>query len=340
MRGEAAYGADAGSTGVRWAFSDGEGNVRVAEAVTRGPVVATLRADECLFRVIELPRLGAREVVASIRWELQRILPFPVEEGVFDFAPLPESGGGRAVAENAEGMELPRQRYAVSGSRLEVVDQRLAALEHLGIRPAALEPEWVTLWRLALDFQAEGLACGVVDLGESGSRLMVVDPSGVPFAFHRLQVGGRALTQALASAIGAPPEEAERLKTTEFAHDLGPLAASTALSELATDLARALRRVQQELRSVPVEIWAAGGGALWPALRAVLSEALSLEMQVPGTPEAVERSPVGALDPRWALAGELARWYVARRAGLRRGLAAQGSRGEGGTAPKGGSPNR
>lgn len=277
--------------------------------MARGPVVATLPAEECVFRLIELPslQLGGREAIASLRWELQRILPFPVDEGVFDFVSLADGRTGDPAGDGPS-----RLRYAVSGARLEAVDARMAALRQLGVRPAVLEPEWVTLWRIALELRPPGAASGVLDLGESGSRLMVVDPDGVPFAFHRSRVGGRLLTEELASAIGVAPAEAENLKISEFAEDLGPLATGAALGELAGDLVRALRRVQQEFSSGPVEMWAVGGGALWPALRTALSEALALELRRPGTPEAAARSPVGALDPRWVLAGELARWYAAR----------------------------
>lgn len=249
-----------------------------------------------------------------MRWELQRILPFPVEEGIFDYAPLPDSSVMQPDAGMTGSGEAARRRYAVSGGLGEAVDRRMAMLRQMGIRPAALEPEWVTLWRLATDLHAgDGVPCGVVDLGAGGTRLFVVDAAGVPVAFHRSPVGGRVLDQELASMLGTSTEEAERLKTTEFAADLGPLASSRALGELAGDLARALRRVQQEVGSVTVELWAVGGGALWPALREVLTEALGLQLLLPGTSEAAARSPVGALDPRWVLAGELARWHFVRR---------------------------
>ncbi|HEY8416196.1 MAG TPA: pilus assembly protein PilM, partial [Thermaerobacter sp.] len=284
----------------------------------RGLLVASLPAEESVFRIVELPVLRPREVPAALRWELQRILPFSVDEGVFDYAELPSGPPGAAGPGPGGEGDLPRRRYAVSGGLEEAVQRRLARLRELGIRPTVLEPEWVTLWRLATDLAGDEAAlCGVVDLGAAGTRLVLVDAAGVPVVFHRSPVGGRALDRELASALGTTPEEAEQLKFTELASDLGPLSASTALAELAGDLARALRRAQREVPLGAMEVWAVGGGALWPALRAALVGALDLELRVPGSSDVPTRSPLAALDPRWVLAGALARWYLARTAARR-----------------------
>lgn len=318
------FGVDVGTTGTRWASCDESGSVQVLPQPARGPVVASLPAEESVVRIVELPVLRPREVPAALRWELQRVLPFSVEDAVFDYAELPAhppgAGGRPGPGDPLPGGEgtLPRRRYAVSGGLEEAVRRRLARLHQLGIRPAVLEPEWVTLWRLAVELGAgEAALCGVVDLGAAGTRLALVDAAGVPVVFHRSPVGGRALDRELASALGTTPEEAEKLKLTELASDLGPLSSSAALGELAGDLARALRRAQREVPSGAVEVWAVGGGALWPALRGALAEALDLELRVPGSPGVPARSPLAAQDPRWALAGALARWHLAR--GARRG---------------------
>ncbi|HEY8415150.1 MAG TPA: hypothetical protein VIK99_05195 [Thermaerobacter sp.] len=284
--------------------------------------MASLPTEESIVRIVELPVLRSREVPAALRWELQRVLPFSVDDAVFDYAELPAhlAGLGRPPGPGAPlpgGQEtLPRRRYAVSGALEEAVQRRLAQLRELGIRPAVLEPEWVTLWRLAVELAGgEAALCGVVDVGAAGTRLVLVDAAGVPVVFHRSPVGGRALDGELAAALGTTPEEAEKIKLTELASDLGPLSSSAALGELAGGLARALRRAQREVPAGAVEIWAVGGGALWPALRATLAEALGLELRVPGSSGIPARSPLAALDPRWAVAGALARWQLARGAG-------------------------
>ncbi|HEY8415810.1 MAG TPA: hypothetical protein VIK99_08565, partial [Thermaerobacter sp.] len=206
-------GVDVGTTGTRWASCDDAGSVQVLPQPARGLVVASLPAEESVVRIVELPVLRPREVPAALRWELQRVLPFSVEDAVFDYAELPAhppGPGGRPgpgdPLPDGEGT-LPRRRYAVSGGLEEAVQRRLARLRELGIRPAVVEPEWVTLWRLAAELAGgEAALCGVVDLGAAGTRLVLVDAAGVPVVFHRSPVGGRALDRELASALGTTPE--------------------------------------------------------------------------------------------------------------------------------------
>ena len=346
-QGHAYWGVDVGSTGIRWARWRFGGGVEPVNGPGRGPVAAALSADEAIFRVVELPPLPKREASSALRWELQRILPFPVDEGIFDFQELQHEGGTTSPSESpaqvAAGSGSRRVRYAVSGGPLEAVDRRYRELRRLGVRPSILEPEWVTLWRSAVMLLLAGepgQACAVIDLGASSTRLLVIGPEGHPVAFHRSPVGGDAIDRELVNILNTEPVEARRVKESELAEDLGPLAGRPILGQLAGEFARALRRARQDTGTHRLSVWAIGGGARWGALVHLLEEATGYPLSVPGAAPVSQRVAVGAsggghhhsfapdwlvpaaeslavLDPRQVIAGALALWPVSRWGGRR-----------------------
>ena len=311
-------GVDVGTTGVRWAtYVPQTGRVE-PNRQGGGGVVAALPADQAVFRLVEMPPLPARERKDALRWELQRILPLPVDEAVYDWVELPtvdgeasrEPGGGAAVRAGGPGAAEP-VRFAVSGAAVAAVDQRLDALRRRRIRPAVLEPEWVTLWRCAWWLgcaRAEPAPVAVIDFGATSTRLAVVDPRGNPVAFHRSPVGGLALEEDLVRTLGELPSAVRRLLASDGALGLEDLQRSQAVASLLGDLARTLRRARAELGgpSSRLELWGIGGGAQWPPLREAVGEALGDRLRVTGAEGGAD--PLGALPPRWVMAGALALW--------------------------------
>ena len=342
-------GVDAGTTGTRWVLFQPRARMLIPlDRPRRGRVVAALPADQAVFRTVELPRLGRRERLAALRWELQRILPVAVDDAVFDYIELGEDAGGVASALRAARSQpaetVSRQtggvRYVVSGAPVATVDQRLEELRRQGIHPTVLEPEWVTLWRCAAllgQGRPEPAGTAVIDFGATATRLVVVDAQCRLVAFHRSPVGGQALEEDLARSLGADLAEVRSLIPTELAHDFGPLQRSQAAIGLLGDLARALRRVRAErLVKGNLELWAIGGGAAWPALRAAVAEALGEPLRVTGDASVQAAGgtiPLLGLAPRWVLAGALALWSAGAAGWLRAAVVVEAGPGESAQAP-------
>lgn len=350
-RGVGGIGVDCGSTGTRWARWTPSAGVQSLPESARGRIVANLPADDSVFRTLPLPPVPRRELSAALKWELQRILPFPVEEAVFDYMVLAGGDGepspaGWGDAPGANPLARPRGngqegRVVVAGAPVETVDARYRQLAQQGIRPYVLEPDWTVLWRIARFLQLlspAGRGCAVIDLGHRSTRLLVAGPEGSPVAFHRATAGGAALEEELAGHLGVPLPELRRLRDTELWSDAAVLTASATVVELLGDVNRLFRRVRQEIGKAPVDVWAIGGGAMWPALVGVLTEAVAAPVAVPGqdaTEGRIAPPPTGATDPaEWArqaaltlarchpqgvLSAGLALWHGATWAAVRRG---------------------
>ena len=290
-------GVDAGTTGVRCVeYVPGTGRLAVVHGRRGGRVVAALPAEHSVFRTVELPRLGKRERLAALRWELQRILPVSVDDAVFDYVEVEGEGaelGTTATAGEDPGRPIRtgRIRYAVAGAPVAAVDQRLDALRKRKIRPQILEPEWVTLWRCACWLAAlhpEPGVTGVIDFGATSTRVMVIDAAGWPVVFHRSPVGTQAMEADLTRVLGQLPSAVRDRLESEGGIEWGVLQSSQTFPVLLGDLARVLRRARSEggARQGPVHLWAIGGGARWPVLRGAVAEALGQWLHVtgPGSP--------------------------------------------------------
>jgi len=288
------YGVDLGHTGKRVvrAAETAQGLVlQPDEPLRRVRAVLGLPTADSLFRVIELQGAAQGELNSALRWELQRFLPYPVDEGSFDYVPLPG------------GPEAP-ERFLAVGARQDVVQQHITAARRQGVVAAAVEPEWATLWWAAVSLAPGGRSFGILDLGATATRIVVISADGSPVVHFEEPIGGRHFSQAIVEATGMSPEGAEWSKLNELQEELGDVGQSEALGQLVGSLARVLRRVAAEQGRGISGLVAVGGGGHWPALRATLQAALGVDVLEPSAGQ----GPLAALDCRMTLAGALALW--------------------------------
>ncbi|MBI4277383.1 MAG: pilus assembly protein PilM, partial [Armatimonadetes bacterium] len=99
---------------------------RAAEtAGLRGATVhAAVSGAACVVRRLRLPALGPRDLAHAIRWEAERLLPYPFAEAVVDYRVLgrpPGPGDGQVDV-------------VVAGVRTDVLNGYAAAIEGAGLR--------------------------------------------------------------------------------------------------------------------------------------------------------------------------------------------------------------
>ena len=268
-------------------------------------VIAALPAADSFLRVVVLPEIASHDVAAAVRWEMQRVLPYPVDKAVLDYIPLDpgRSSEVRQLHTRRQSPEGVQRRYAVTGATISAVDSRMQHLRQRGIRVKSLESEWITLWRLALvAAQRTAVACGVVDLGASGTRLLIVDSEGVPVVAHEVRTGVAALVEEIARRLQITEEQAKTASLGELADDLGVLNDSPALASLVGEISRAVRHASRRTEGDGFELYAIGGGACWLGLRRTVEQAIGVSATLPGD----GAGWLSGLSPATAIAGFLA----------------------------------
>jgi len=101
------------------------------------PVNLAIPPSDSLLRIVPLPDMPLNEAKMAFRYDYERYFPFPVDEAVFDMAPIvyPMQGGGE------------EKRFIVASTRKSLVSEIMNAASSQGIDVACIEPAQIALER-------------------------------------------------------------------------------------------------------------------------------------------------------------------------------------------------
>ena len=248
-------------------------------------------------RMTDLPALPDDELRSSLPYQVQDLIPIPVDEAELDFQVVE-----RHIGEGAD----ERVRVLLVAAHRDMLRAMLDALEGAGLSASRIDLIPFALIRALHDpssWLADEETPGHEVIVGSGAGVtnVVVHRNGVPHFVRTLPTGGAAVTEALAGDLEIERDEAEALKRG-LAGPVGDRiqvdgVAMAALSPLLNDVAGSLdfhlaQADDGELRRV---ILSGGGGRLRP-MRAVLQDQLGVPV-VEGNPYARLDVSKANLDP-------------------------------------------
>lgn len=264
---------------------------RVVVGVANARVVA---------RMTELPDLPEDELRSSLPYQVQELIPIPVEEAELDFQVVE-----RVQTPDGEA----RLQVLLVAAHREMLRSLLRSLEAANLTPARIDLIPFALIRALHDPMAWATADDhrggpeVIIGSGAGVTNIVVHEHGLPRFVRTLPTGGSLVTEAIAEDLGVETEEAEAVKRSPGAEARVDDLAVTSLSPLAREVADSLDfhlaqiNSTDELRGVVLS----GGSGRLPALRSILEDHLGVEV-VDGDPYArLDLSHV-RLDPAIVLA--------------------------------------
>lgn len=168
-------------------------------------VVIGVANQKVVVRQVELPWLPAAELRASLPFQVQDVIPMPVEQAILDFHPLEEFTG-----DNGARM----LRVLLVAAAREMVGSALAAVTAAGLQPTMVDLTSFAVLR-SLVPPDTGFAAvhaeALVDVGASVTNI-VVHQAGVPRFVRVLLMGGGDVTEAVAERLGVGLDEAEAVK--------------------------------------------------------------------------------------------------------------------------------
>jgi type IV pilus assembly protein PilM len=176
-----------------------------------GEVVCVLPSHTVFTRVVplEVPGGSAGNVDAIVRFEAHQNIPFPLEEVVWDYVTMGETGTG---AVNVVFV-------AVKRDLLEAIGQTISAAG-LGIASVTVAPlAMYDAFRFA-GLPAPDAPTLLLDIGSRTTNMVIASQGS--FFSRTIPSGGLAVSLAIAKDIHAELEEAERLKITRGSVGLGP----------------------------------------------------------------------------------------------------------------------
>jgi type IV pilus assembly protein PilM len=166
-------------------------------------VVLGVANQRVIVRQLELPWLTRSELAASLPFQVQDLLPMPVDQAVLDFFPVEEltdASGARTL----KGLLVAASRETV------LANVRAAELAGLTVQAVDLTP-FAVLRALGRQTGAAVETEALIDIGARVTNI-VVHSGGVPRFVRILLVGGQDVTDAVAEQLAMPVPEAEVLK--------------------------------------------------------------------------------------------------------------------------------
>jgi len=182
----------------------------VKESGVKGSsAIASLPGFSVFTTILNLPKMGEEELASAVKWESKRYIPFPIEEIILDWEIIPPKVPQKVEQDETlkpqEGIEIfltavPKNIVKRYGDIF-----KKAALELVG-----LEPEAMALARALVDAQ-EDRGVMIVDIGATATEICIVE-NDFPKLNLSIDMGGNALTRAIAHSLQVSFERAEQFK--------------------------------------------------------------------------------------------------------------------------------
>lgn len=172
-----------------------------------------------VMRVLPLPKMTPKELKETMKFEVERQVPFPSSEVIMDYHPLVRPDEPEDATEMSVLLVVGQQ---------QMIDSHVETLLAAGLEPIAIDVESLAALRAVLDDNISNQTVALVNLGASKTDLAIFE-RGVLMLPRPIPVAGDALTQAIAGALGRPLEESEALKKQYGEVSLEPLAAPASL---------------------------------------------------------------------------------------------------------------
>jgi type IV pilus assembly protein PilM len=255
---------------------------RVVVGVANARVVA---------RVAELPDMPDAEIRSSLQYQVQDLIPIPLEDAALDYQVLE-----RTAAFEGTGATL---RLLLVAAHRDMLRSLLAALEGAGLEAARVDLVPFALIRALYDESdlglgdeaddpAHGLPQAIVGVG-AGVTNVVIHERGLPRFVRTLPTGGNAVAEALSSELDLDLDTAEGLKRSlDTGHLVGPdgdravAVVSSALSPVLDDIRGTLDYYVSSPEGGPLgRVVVTGGGARLPELCDRLESSLGVPVAHP-----------------------------------------------------------
>ncbi len=283
-------------------------------------VVTALSCGELGLKNIRLPHMGAGEQEKAVRWEAKERFGFEVTPGQLRYM----------VAGQVRSGDETYDEIIMMVPRCETVEEHLGLLQEMRLRPEHIEAAPIALFRTFeryLRRRADDEAVSVlVDIGASGTRVIVARGKQIVFV-KSINIGGQALTEAVARQLNLTNSEAHELRmrppklqqrTDDEAGDEQSELSSVdwtihdavrgEVENLAREISLCLRYCSVTFRGLhPQRVTLTGGEVYDTLLVRLLGEQVALKCEIGHPLKGIDTS---AVDLNWDRRGMLAEWAM------------------------------
>lgn len=167
-------------------------------------VSAATGADAVVVRVIEVPRMTPAELAETMKWEIERHIPFAANDVEMSYQ-------GIVDPKSPDDPNNPNMEVLLAVARRDMVATHLDTLAAAGLKPAAIDVEPLAVGRAVIDLSRNNLTSRnivVVNMGHSITDVGIFKNGILRFP-RTLPIAGETFTRTISDALGLPLDAAE-----------------------------------------------------------------------------------------------------------------------------------
>lgn len=178
-----------------------------ASQVSVKKAIVSMSGDAVIVRYIILPKMTEKELAATIKFEAEPYISFPIEQAVTAFQIL-----GDNDEENIKRMDV-----LLVAAKREAVDRQVNLLKGVGLRPVLIDVDAFALENIFENIAEEGENAGsivLLNIGATYTNINIIE-SGVSRFTRDVSIAGNNFTKALQRDLKLDYRAAEELKKTK-----------------------------------------------------------------------------------------------------------------------------
>jgi len=171
---------------------------------TRDVVASVGGTTSVTVRVVTMPRMSGAELSDAMDYELDRQIPFPIDQVIYDYQ----------IIESADGGEEDEMSVLLAAAQEDTVGAHIAAMRGAGLRPIHIDIEPLAVSRALVNVSTNGYneqTVAIAHIGASQTEISILR-NGVLEFVRAIPTAGEALTTAIRRELGADQEQAEQAK--------------------------------------------------------------------------------------------------------------------------------
>jgi type IV pilus assembly protein PilM len=174
---------------------------------TRATVASVAGQSALVVRPIQVPKMARSELAETMRWEVERHIPFAASEVIMDYEPLQDL---ESIPEGEPNMDV-----LLAVAQEDLVNGYVETLRQAGLEPQALDIEPLAAQRSLVDMDVGDAGyhdtVALVNVGNTTTEISIIRNGLIAFT-RPIPLAGESLTNAISEAMGRDVNEAERLK--------------------------------------------------------------------------------------------------------------------------------
>lgn len=180
--------------------------------VTTDQAITALPNFSVFSSIVILPVVPLKDLKEAIFWKAKKILPLPLEEVVLDWKILEKITTEKEESLTSESSSLKKKenyRILITAASKNLVNQYIEIFQKANLQLRSLETEAFALSRVLVGKDPSTIM--IIDISAVSTDIIIVEKM-VPIFNRSIDIGGVALTRAIAQSLNIDFKRAEQFK--------------------------------------------------------------------------------------------------------------------------------